>query len=60
MFNKAMLCYIYGWSHESLHVVPFGWLFSPWELWEVWLVDNDFINFLGKWMKLENILSKVT
>ena len=33
--DKAILCYIYSWSYGSL----FGWWFSPWELWGIWLVD---------------------
>ena len=35
MPNKAILCYICDWSHGS----TFDWWFSPWELWEVWLID---------------------
>ena len=34
MSHKAIFC---GWSHGSLHVY-FGWWFSPWDLWEYWLV----------------------
>ena len=37
MLDKAILCYICGWSHGSLHVYP-GWWFSPRELWGYWLV----------------------
>jgi hypothetical protein len=41
MPNKAILCYIWGWSYGSLQVLSLlGWWFSPWKLWEVWLVDN--------------------
>jgi hypothetical protein len=36
MPDKAILCYIYSWGHGLLQ---FGWWFSPWELWGVWLVD---------------------
>ena len=36
--DKAILCYICGWSHGSLHVYS-RWWFSPWELWGNWLVD---------------------
>jgi hypothetical protein len=40
MSDNAILCYICSWSHVSLHVyVLFGWWFSPWEIWRVWLVD---------------------
>jgi hypothetical protein len=35
MSHKAILYYIFGWRHGFL----FGWWFSPWELWGVWLVD---------------------
>jgi hypothetical protein len=31
MTNKAILCYMCSWSHESLHVY-FSWWFRPWEL----------------------------
>jgi hypothetical protein len=38
MSNKTILCYICSWSHGFLHVyLIFGWRFSPWELWGVWL-----------------------
>ena len=37
--DKAVLCYICSWSCGSLCVLFGGW-FSPWELWEVWLVDT--------------------
>jgi hypothetical protein len=39
MPNKAILCYICGWSHGSL----FGWWFSLCELWGFWLVDIAFL-----------------
>ena len=39
MPDKAILCYICGWSHGSFHVYSLGWWFSPWELWGFWLVD---------------------
>jgi hypothetical protein len=29
---KAILCYICGWNHGSLHVYSFCWWSSPWEL----------------------------
>ena len=32
MSNKAILCYICSWSHESLHGGLFGCWFRPWEL----------------------------
>jgi hypothetical protein len=38
MLDKAILCYIF----EEPWVPPcvlFGWWFTPWELWVVWLVD---------------------
>ena len=36
MPDKAILCYIWSWSHGSLHVYS---LVGPWELWGIWLVD---------------------
>ena len=38
MSDKAILCYICGWSHRSLHEL-FGWWFNLWELQGLWLVD---------------------
>jgi hypothetical protein len=38
MPDKAILCYISGWSRENLHEL-FGWWFSLWELWVFCLVD---------------------
>jgi hypothetical protein len=32
MSNKAILCFICSWSHESLHGGLFGCWFRPWEL----------------------------
>jgi hypothetical protein len=37
MTDKAILCYICSWSHESPPCIPFGWCFSPWELCSYWL-----------------------
>jgi hypothetical protein len=38
--DKAILCYIYGWSQPWVPpCVLLGWWFSPWEFWGVWLVD---------------------
>jgi hypothetical protein len=37
MSDKAILCYICGWSHGSLHVYS-GWWFTPWKFWGYWLV----------------------
>jgi hypothetical protein len=31
MPDKAILCYICSWSHESLHVYSLVWWFSPWK-----------------------------
>ena len=36
---KAILCSISSWSLDSLLWVLFGWCFSPWELWGIWLID---------------------
>jgi hypothetical protein len=36
--DKAILSYISSWNHGSPSVY-FGWWFSPWELWAIWLVD---------------------
>jgi hypothetical protein len=56
MSHKAILCYICGWSHESLHVYLVGGL----EYYSV-IKNNEFMKFLGKWMDLEDIiLSEVT
>ena len=38
MSNKAILCYLCSWSH-GYPLCTLWWWFSPWELWEVWLVD---------------------
>ena len=35
ILDKAILCYICSWSHGLIS----WWWFSPWELWEVWLLD---------------------
>jgi hypothetical protein len=32
MPNKAILCYIFSWSHGSLPCILLGWWFRPWEL----------------------------
>ena len=39
MPHKAVLCYIFGWSHRVPPGVFFGWWLNPWELWGVRLVD---------------------
>ena len=39
MSDKAMLCYICGWSHGSLHVYSLDGGLVPGKLLEVWLVD---------------------
>jgi hypothetical protein len=43
MSDKAVLCYIYIWSHGFPPPTPcmfFGCWFSVWELWGIWLVDT--------------------
>ena len=38
MSQKVILCYVWRWSHGSLHVYS-GWWFSPWEIWGAWMAD---------------------
>jgi len=59
MLDNAILCYICGWSHVSLHVYLLVGGLVPGSSGGIWLApikNSDYMKFLGKWMELENII----